>query len=47
MKPDCIVIVSTVRALKSHGGGPPVNAGTVLPKDYIVEVWVSENFKFF
>ncbi len=27
LKPDCAVIVATVRALKMHGGGPPVVAG--------------------
>jgi hypothetical protein len=27
LKPDCVVIVATVRALKMHGGGPPVVAG--------------------
>src|SRR5699024_7627968 len=36
--PDCIVIVCTVRALKSHGGGPPVTPGAVLPKEYKEEV---------
>ena len=28
------VIVATVRALKVHGGGPPVVAGTPLPQEY-------------
>lgn len=28
------VIVATVRALKMHGGGPPVVAGTPLPHAY-------------
>ena len=27
LKPDCAVIVATVRALKMHGGGPNVVAG--------------------
>jgi formyltetrahydrofolate synthetase len=27
LKPDCAVLVATVRALKMHGGGPPVVAG--------------------
>jgi formyltetrahydrofolate synthetase len=27
LKPDCVVLVATVRALKMHGGGPPVVAG--------------------
>lgn len=30
----CAVIVATVRALKMHGGGPPVVAGTPLPHEY-------------
>jgi len=35
--PDCVVIVATVRALKMHGGGPPVTPGSVLPKEYCEE----------
>lgn len=27
LAPDCVVLVATVRALKMHGGGPPVVAG--------------------
>ena len=27
LTPDCAVLVATVRALKMHGGGPPVVAG--------------------
>lgn len=34
LKPDCIVIVATIRALKCHGGGPPVTPGAVLAKEY-------------
>ncbi len=34
LKPDAAVIVATVRALKMHGGGPPVVAGTPLPHVY-------------
>jgi len=34
LKPKCAVIVATVRALKMHGGGPPVKAGQVLAKEY-------------
>jgi formate--tetrahydrofolate ligase len=34
LAPDCAVIVATVRALKMHGGGPPVVAGTPLPHAY-------------
>lgn len=32
--PDCAVIVATIRALKMHGGGPEVKAGTPLPHEY-------------
>ncbi|KAF8056222.1 Formate--tetrahydrofolate ligase [Scenedesmus sp. PABB004] len=32
--PDAAVIVATVRALKMHGGGPPVVAGAPLPHAY-------------
>lgn len=35
--PDCAVIVATVRALKMHGGGPQVVAGTPLHHDYLTE----------
>jgi len=34
LAPDAAVIVATVRALKMHGGGPPVSAGTPLPQAY-------------
>lgn len=34
MKPNCAVIVATVRALKMHGGGPPVVAGRPLDHAY-------------
>lgn len=34
LSPDCCVIVATVRALKMHGGGPPVTAGKPLDKAY-------------
>lgn len=37
LRPDCAVIVATVRALKMHGGGPPVKAGTPLPHEYTDE----------
>ena len=37
LKPDCAVIVATVRALKMHGGGPQVTAGTPLHRDYLEE----------
>ncbi|XP_074600871.1 pug C-1-tetrahydrofolate synthase, cytoplasmic isoform X2 [Brevipalpus obovatus] len=32
--PDCVVIVATVRALKSHGDGPPITPGAVVPAVY-------------
>ena len=34
LKPKCAVIVATVRALKMHGGGPPVKAGQPLQTEY-------------
>jgi methylenetetrahydrofolate dehydrogenase (NADP+)/methenyltetrahydrofolate cyclohydrolase/formyltetrahydrofolate synthetase len=35
--PNCVVLVSTVRALKMHGGGPKVVAGRPLDKAYTEE----------
>lgn len=35
--PDVVVIVATVRALKSHGGAPPVSPGSALPDVYLKE----------
>jgi formate--tetrahydrofolate ligase len=37
LKPHCAVIVATVRALKSHGGGPPVPPGKPLDPIYSQE----------
>ena len=37
LKPKCAIIVATVRALKMHGGGPPVTAGRPLAKEYTEE----------
>ncbi|KAN0038279.1 hypothetical protein ACTA71_000451 [Dictyostelium dimigraforme] len=37
LKPNCAVIVATIRALKMHGGGPKVVAGTPLDKAYTNE----------
>merc|ERR1711988_224549 len=34
LKPQCAVLVATVRALKMHGGGPPVSAGKPLDHVY-------------
>ncbi|XP_043258125.1 C-1-tetrahydrofolate synthase, cytoplasmic [Colletes gigas] len=35
--PNAVVLVATVRALKMHGGGPPVTPGAVLKKEYLEE----------
>lgn len=37
LKPDAVVIVATVRALKLHGGGPAVKAGQELDAAYTSE----------
>jgi formyltetrahydrofolate synthetase len=37
LRPDCVVIVATVRALKMHGGGPKVVAGKPLAPAYTDE----------
>ena len=37
LKPNCVVLVSTVRALKMHGGGPKVVAGRPLDRAYVEE----------
>lgn len=37
LTPQCAVIVATVRALKMHGGGPAVVAGSPLPHVYTEE----------
>jgi formate--tetrahydrofolate ligase len=37
MKPDAAVVVATVRALKSHGGGPAVKPGAKLDEAYTRE----------
>jgi formate--tetrahydrofolate ligase len=34
LKPSAVVLVATVRALKMHGGGPPVQAGKPLDHAY-------------
>ena len=36
-KPDVVVLVATVRALKMHGGGPKVVAGAPLAPEYVDE----------
>ncbi|CAF0892036.1 unnamed protein product [Didymodactylos carnosus] len=35
--PNCVVLVATMRALKCHGGGPKVEAGSPLPPEYCTE----------
>lgn len=37
LRPDVVVLVATVRALKMHGGGPKVVAGKPLDRAYIEE----------
>lgn len=37
LKPDCVVIVATIRALKMHGGGPRVVPGKPLDPAYTTE----------
>lgn len=37
LKPDAVVIVATIRALKMHGGGPVVKPGIPLAKEYTTE----------
>jgi formyltetrahydrofolate synthetase len=37
IKPDAVVIVATIRALKMHGGGPVVKPGIPLDKEYLKE----------
>lgn len=37
LKPSAVVLVATVRALKLHGGGPPVSAGGPLSQVYLEE----------
>jgi formate--tetrahydrofolate ligase len=37
LKPDAVVIVATIRALKTHGGGPPIKPGVPLDPAYTGE----------
>jgi formate--tetrahydrofolate ligase len=37
LKPDAVVIVTTIRALKMHGGGPTVKPGAPLSEEYTKE----------
>ncbi|HEY3348017.1 MAG TPA: formate--tetrahydrofolate ligase [Nitrospirota bacterium] len=47
LKPDCVVIVATIRALKMHGGTAKVVAGKPLPKELVEEnlEWLREGCK--
>jgi len=35
--PNCVVLVSTIRAMKMHGGGPKVTPGKPIPAEYTQE----------
>ena len=37
LRPDCVVLVATIRALKMHGGGPTVTPGKPLAAEYVQE----------
>ncbi|MCD6393341.1 MAG: formate--tetrahydrofolate ligase [Planctomycetes bacterium] len=37
LRPDCVVLIATIRALKMHGGGPKVIPGKPLQSDYTQE----------
>ncbi|MFB3892340.1 MAG: formate--tetrahydrofolate ligase [Phycisphaerae bacterium] len=37
LKPNCVVLVATIRALKMHGGGPKVSPGKPIPDAYTKE----------
>uniref|UniRef100_A0A8C7QM34 C-1-tetrahydrofolate synthase, cytoplasmic n=1 Tax=Oncorhynchus mykiss TaxID=8022 RepID=A0A8C7QM34_ONCMY len=37
LHPDVVVMVASVPALKMHGGGPAVTAGSAMPKEYSAE----------
>ncbi|MBN1345462.1 MAG: formate--tetrahydrofolate ligase [Phycisphaerae bacterium] len=37
LKPDCVVLVATIRALKMHGGGPKVTPGKPLANEYVTK----------
>jgi len=47
LKPNCAVIVATIRALKCHGGAPVPKPGLPMPKEYEGEnvAWVEEGCK--
>ena len=37
MRPNCVVLVVTVRAIKLHGGGPSIKPGAPIPHAYLDE----------
>lgn len=37
LNPDAVVLVATIRAIKSHGGASNVKPGQQLPKEYVTE----------
>lgn len=37
LAPDCVVLTTTIRAIKTQGGGPPVKPGRPLPSAYVEE----------
>ena len=47
LKPNCAVVVATIRALKCHGGAPIPVPGKPMPKEYEGEnvAWVEEGCK--
>ncbi|MFC1586177.1 formate--tetrahydrofolate ligase [Fibrobacterota bacterium] len=47
LKPNCAVVVATIRALKCHGGAPVPKPGLPMPKEYDGENvgWVEEGCK--
>jgi formate--tetrahydrofolate ligase len=47
LKPNCAVVVATIRALKCHGGAPVPRPGLPMPKEYEGENvgWVEEGCK--
>jgi formate--tetrahydrofolate ligase len=44
LKPDCAVVVATIRALKCHGGAPVPVPGKAMPEEYSTENvdWVAK-----
>ncbi len=47
LKPNCAVVVATIRALKCHGGAPVPRPGLPMPKEYEGEnvAWVEQGCK--